>query len=68
MNTAIAEQVEIQELSAARLRLVDPPPAEPGDATQGRLVGARPYDDATQGRTLGSDWRDDATRARFGRL
>jgi hypothetical protein len=68
VNTAIAHQIEIQESSAARLRLVEPPPTEPGDATQGRLVGSRPYDDASQGRTLGSDWQDDATRARPGRL
>ncbi len=34
------------------------------DPTQGRKIGADPYDDATQGRKIGSDPYDDATRAR----
>jgi hypothetical protein len=67
MNTATAHQVEIDERSTVGLRLVDPPPPEPSDGTQGRQIGSGPYDDGTQGRTLGSDWHDDATRARPGR-
>lgn len=34
------------------------------DPTQGRKLGADPYDDPTQGRKLGSDPYDDPTRAR----
>jgi hypothetical protein len=34
------------------------------DPTQGRKIGADPYDDPTQGRKLGSDPYDDPTRAR----
>jgi hypothetical protein len=34
------------------------------DPTQGRKLGADPYDDPTQGRKTGSDPYDDPTRAR----
>ena len=34
------------------------------DPTQGRKLGADPYDDPTQGRKLGADPYDDASRAR----
>jgi hypothetical protein len=34
------------------------------DPTQGRKIGADPYDDSTQGRKIGSDLYDDATTAR----
>jgi hypothetical protein len=34
------------------------------DATQGRKIGAGPFEDSTQGRQLGSDPYDDATRGR----
>ena len=41
---------------------------EPGayslDATQGRQIGANPYEDATQGRQIGSRPGADATAAR----
>jgi hypothetical protein len=42
-------------------------PGEPDirsfDPTQGRQIGAYPYDDPTQGRKVGSDPYDDPTRA-----
>jgi hypothetical protein len=34
------------------------------DPTQGRKIGADPYDDPTQGRRIGSDPYDDPTRGR----
>jgi hypothetical protein len=34
------------------------------DPTQGRKIGADPYDDPTQGRKIGADPYDDPTRAR----
>ena len=34
------------------------------DPTQGRKIGADPYDDPTQGRTIGSGPYDDPTRGR----
>jgi hypothetical protein len=68
METATAHQIESQARPTAGLRLIDPPPPEPADATQGRQIGSLPYDDATQGRRLGSEWHDDATRARPGGL
>ena len=34
------------------------------DPTQGRKIGADPYDDPTQGRKTGSDPYDDPTRTR----
>ena len=36
----------------------------PVDPTQGRKIGADPYDDPTQGRTIGSDPYDDPTHGR----
>jgi hypothetical protein len=54
------------------LTLVPDPPDGAGqvsdarsfDPTQGRKIGAEPYDDPTQGRKIGSDRYDDPTRAR----
>ncbi|MBV9417425.1 MAG: hypothetical protein JO363_20740 [Solirubrobacterales bacterium] len=34
------------------------------DPTQGRTIGSRPYDDPTQGRKIGSDPYDDPTQGR----
>jgi hypothetical protein len=38
--------------------------ADSYDPTQGRKIGADPYDDPTQGRKLGSDPCDDPTQGR----
>jgi hypothetical protein len=55
MTTAVSPDRE-SEHSETEPRSFDP--------TQGRKIGADPYDDPTQGRKIGSDPYDDPTRAR----
>ena len=59
---------ESEERPILRPVPVHPTPAEPEarsfDPTQGRRIGAYPYDDPTQGRRIGSHRYDDPTQGR----
>jgi hypothetical protein len=73
MKTAIAPSVrpdrqESEDWPALVPDLPDVAPeaidARSFDPTQGRKIGAEPYDDPTQGRQIGSDPYDDPTQGR----
>ena len=59
---------ESEERPILRAVPVHTTPAEPEarsvDPTQGRRIGAYPYDDPTQGRRIGSHSHDDPTQGR----
>ena len=73
MTTTVAPNLKPDHAESDRRPTLVPVPAdttpqEPDvrsfDPTQGRKLGAEPYDDVTKGRKLGSDPYDDVTRAR----
>ena len=53
---------EAYHLDATQGRKIGADPYD--DPTQGRKIGSDPYDDPTQGQKIGSDPYDDATRGR----